>query len=104
MPLEDEKQTYFKFFWLPVGILVLEYPVLMLLFGPGPWWGVGYLAALIALLVMIGSGILLLWGALLIGWGIRVGAKVRSLVLATAVGGLPFLFGVAIFLYFYPQR
>jgi len=80
---EKERATFLHLFWAPIAVLVLGIPCglgryeLLL----GCYW--------VSLLLSCGF---LLWGSILIAVGVRLRLGVRSLLLATAVTGLPLLY------------
>ncbi len=89
---QSERALYCRLFWLPIGFLLL---------GAVPLWQDWQypLALACTLLAIFLSGAVLLWGVSLVVLGLRLGAAVRSLVLAALIGAIPFGYGMAVFIF-----
>lgn len=92
--LQKEASTFYRVFWLPLAVSAL-----WILLSVNPFWSDYGLILMAALLAFFLSGAVLLWGICLVVLGLWLRARLTRLVLATFGGGLPFLCGVAAFLY-----
>ena len=90
-----EKAVYYKLFWLPLGLLLLEVLVGFVLnflgdIGPALFFLLPYL-------MVFTSAVFALWGAVLVLLGLRQRQSVVALALATIASSSPLLIVLAVF-------